>query len=815
MHTPPRLTPLSKALLMSRALRARPSFAALGLALTLPLAAQVQAQEAEFNIPAQSLGNALNELGRQARLQVLFSPEDVQGKTSGAVHGRLSAQQAAGKLLAGSGLGYSVQGNTLTLAAADSSASVNLAPTSINSQALGTTTEHTGSYTTGAVTIGRSAQSLRETPQSVSIMTRQLMDDKNLNTLDQVLSKTPGLSFTQRNFGSHQYQSRGFVLGEEAYMMDGVAGQAYNLTGWMPLDMAFYDRVEVLRGASGLLVGAGSPGGAINLVRKRPTAEPQFSVTTRAGSWDNYRLDLDGSGRLNEQGTLRGRFVAAYEDKGSYIDGLNAKTPLLYGIVEADLSDDTTLAVSVRRQRTNTRGYTIFDLPRYSNGNSLDISRSTSLAQDWNRNESEMDEVFTELTHRFNDNWTSKTSVIHSEGGFHQAIAYGQGAISPITQTGASYRQVEFRNTSTKGTGLDSFLEGNFDAFGLSHQVTVGASWSRQDVTEKRAPRAVSPNIPINIFDVNRFAFAEPARPAWTQTTEYVEERKGIYANTRLHLSEPLSLVLGTRLSWYEYDYDNKLGTGDYVNKQSHEFTPFAGLIYDIDQNWSWYASYADIFKPQANYRDVGGSPLDPAVGTNYETGIKGELFDKRLNLSMALFYIKQEDVLAEDTFNAGKCPSNGAAGLCYTNETVQRSKGVDIEASGEVLPGLQLMAGYTYNMTSSTGISGALTTDTPKHMARVSSAYTLPGEWDRVTIGAGVSAQSHIDYKVNTAEYGIAGRAIWDARIAYKIDDHWKVSVNGENLFDRRYYVAAPALDRGNIFGAPRSYMLTLRGDF
>ncbi|WP_437880269.1 TonB-dependent siderophore receptor [Pseudomonas sp. LRF_L74] len=731
----------------------------------------------------------------------------------------MSSVQAMQQALAGSGLQLFVTPSgsfsVIPTGKADGDKALELGATSVNARGLGTITEGTGSYTTGAVTIGKSAQSLRETPQSVTVVTRQVMDDKNLTSLNQVLSKTPGLSFTQRNFGSHQYESRGFVLGEEAFLMDGIPGQSYNMTAWMPLDMAYYDRVEVLRGASGMLVGAGSPGGAINLVRKRPTAEPQFSITTRVGSWDTYRMDLDGSGRLNEQGTLRGRLVTAYEDQGSYIDGLESETPLLYGIVEADLSDATTLALSVRRQRTHLNGYSIYDLPRYNNGHSLDISRSTSLAPDWAYKDSETDEVFTELTHRFNDRWTSKTTLVHSEADFASATAYAQGAINPLTQVGSTYRGVEYRDVSMKGNGIDSFLEGNFEAFGLIHQVNLGASWSEHDLTTKRAVVSTGINgTPVNVFDVNHDALAKPTRPAWSQISEYTEERKGIYANARIHLAEPLSLVLGSRLSWYDYDYDDKLGTGDYENKQTREFTPFAGLIYDIDANWSWYASYADIFKPQANYRSVNGSPLDPAVGTNYETGIKGELFDKQLNLSLALFYIKQEDVYGIDQANAGLCPSNDSAGTCYFNVTTQRSKGVDIEASGELLPGLQLMGGYTYNMTRSSS-STPLSTDTPKHMARLSSMYTLPGEWQRLSMGLGVSAQSGFSNVTNGVEYGVNGYAIWDARVAYKIDRHWSVAVNGENLFDRRYYLSAPALDRGNIFGAPRSYMLTLRGDF
>lgn len=814
MLTPSRLNPLSRALLMRHALR-KPVLAALGLTIMLPLAVQAQAQEIEFNIPAQPLASALNEWGRQSNLQLLFSPEDVQGKTSKAVSGKLTPSEAAARLLRGTGIGYTLQGDTLTLSMSGPDSAVNLGPTTIGAQALGATTEGSHSYTTGGVTLGKSTQTLRETPQSVTVMTRQIMDDKNLTSLDQVMSKTPGITFGQRNYGAHVFQSRGFVLDEDSFLMDGVPGQAYTVTGWLPPDMAIYDRVEVLRGAAGLLVGAGNPGGVVNLVRKRPTAEPQFSVTTRAGSWDNYRLDLDGSGKLNDSGTVRGRFVAAYEDKGSYLDEKKSKTPLLYGILEGDLSDDTTLTMSFRRQTGKIRGYSIFGLPRYSDGTPLDISRSTSLVQDWNRHETFMNESFAELSHRFNDNWTSTTSLTHSEGGFTQAVAYARGSVNPDTNTGTTFRGVEFRHLYVNSNGIDSHINGNFDAFGLTHEVTVGANWSRQKVTDKRAPVYFSPWIPVDVFDVDHHSIPEPARPDWSSITNLINERSGIYANTRLHLSEPLSLVLGLRASWYNYDFKYKVGEGDYVAKENGEVTPFAGLIYDIDENWSWYASYADIFLPQSNYRDVGGSALKPAIGANYETGIKGELFDKQLNVSFAVFYVKQEDVATEDLANEGDCTGNDAFGTCYYNGTIQRSKGFDVEASGELLPGLQVLAGYTYNMTRSSA-GGPVSSETPKHLARLSSSYTLPGEWDRFTIGGGVSAQSRYENKTSTGQkYGAAGRAVWDARVAYKIDPNWTVSLTGENLFDRKYYLAADGLDRVNLFGDPRSYTLTLRGDF
>ncbi|SHN30795.1 outer-membrane receptor for ferric coprogen and ferric-rhodotorulic acid [Pseudomonas asturiensis] len=748
MHNPSRLTPLSKALLLSQMFSSRPSMAAMGFALCMPLASQVQAEEA------------------------------------------------------------STEGSS-------TAGTVTLAPTAIDSRSLGTTTDGTGSYTTGAVSIGKgAAQSLRETPQSVSVVTRQVMDDKNLTSLSEVLEDTPGMSFQYRNFGGHVYTSRGFSLLAESFLVDGIGGQGYQITGWMQPDMAIYDRVEVLRGASGLLVGAGQPGGAVNLVRKRPTAENKFSITTRAGSWDQYRVDLDGSGKLNDSGTLRGRMVAAYDDSGSYLDGRDSRTPLLYGIVEADVTDNTTLTMSLRRQEQVINGYSIYGLPRYSNGQSLGLSRSTNLAQDWNRLESDMTEVFTEIEHRFNDDWKSRTSLTYSQGGFDQAIAYARGAVNPTTLAGSTFQNTLFRKDEVNSIGLNSQLEGNINAFGLNHQLTLGADWSKQESNTKQA--TVRTASPINIFNVNQNAFAKPARPAWGNDIDMTEERAGLYANARIHLSEPLSVVLGSRLSWYDYKYDVKTGAANsYESKQTQEFTPFAGLIYDINDNWSWYASYADIFTPQADFVDVAGSPLDPAVGSNYETGFKGELFDKRLNLSMALFYIKQKDVAAVDlSADAASvfCPTS-SDGSCYVQDGIKRSKGVEIEASGEVLPGLQVFGGYTYNMLRNNG-DAEVAYETPKHMLRLNTSYNLPGAWNRLTLGAGVSADSGYEVPSND-QLGVAGRAIWDARASWKLDENWRVSLNAENLFDRKYYSTAVATDRSNVYGEPRSYVLTLRGDF
>lgn len=777
----------------------------------LTLSLHAAAAPIELDLPRQSLAASLKQLANLAGITLAVDDSLVAGQSAPAIKGRYEFSHALEQMLAGSGLGVRQEGGVWLIVRPGETDALELSSINVDGMTGAQPTEGTGSYTARAVTIGKGVASLRETPQSVSVVTRQQMDDRNLTSLDQVLYQAPGITLQTRNFGDHQFNSRGFELGADAYLVDGMPGVIHSPTGWMTPDTAVYDRVEILRGAAGLLVGNGNPGGAINLVRKRPTALPQYSITTRAGSDDYYRMDLDASGALNDSRTLRGRALVAYEDRQYYYDQASSRMPLFYGIAEADLNDRTLLTVGLRHQRSVTDGYSIFGLPRYTNGKALDVSRSTSLAQDWNRHESDQTEVFAELEYQLADDWKSKTSLTRSEGGFDQRAALPRGAINPLTQRGSVLYSTLFRRDEVVDTGIDSNLSGTFRAFGLEHSLMVGANWSDEDLHSKNAN--VANGTPIDVFDPDPHASPKPSRSGWDTINDSNTRRYGVYANARIRLAEPLSLVLGGRLSWYEYETREMLGNVKASNRQDHEFTPFVGLIYDLSEQWSWYASYADIFQPQSEYRTSSGTLLDPAVGSNYETGIKGELYDGRLNLSAAVFYIKQNDVAAEDPDLDAFCPSN-LSGICYRNDQVKRSKGYELEASGEVLPGWQLSAGYTFNITSNAS-GGPTDYQTPKHMLRASTTYNLPGDWSRLTVGGGVSAQSGYSTDDYGPEVSNPGRAVYDALATWKIDDHWKVGVDVKNVFDKKYYKSVGELRRGSYFGDPRTYMLTLRGDF
>lgn len=802
----------------------------LALAGATPLLSQAQtsAQAAaqaddtlrSFSIPAGPLAATLNRFGREAGIMLSFSTQLTQGLQSPGVTGVHTSDSGLATLLKGSGLtavrqaggGFVVAATGAEDSAATGANAAALPMVHVTAQAQGATTENTGSYTGRATTLGKMEQSLRETPQSVSVITRQFMDDRNLVSLDEVMAQATGATRSQRNFGSHTFTVRGFAM--NAYLKDGVPGSEYDDTSTMPTDMAIYDRVEILRGAAGLIVGAGDPSGVVNLVRKRPRREAHADVNLSAASWRNYRSEVDAGAPLNDAGTLRGRVVAAYQDKHGFQDLIHARERLLYGVLEADLGTDTTLTFGGRHQNNKIHGYTVFGLPRYSDGRALDVRRSTSLGQDWNLHDVSGSNVFAELEHRFSSSWKGRIAANYTNSGYDQQLAITRGMVDPETLGGPLMYTAYFRKIDVESKGVDASVSGSFQALGGRHELMAGLNWSSQHQRTRDASADL--DSPVNVFNVNHQAVPLPARPAWGGDIGSDDRRYGVYASTRLELAKPLHLLLGARVSWMDYRQDEAFSGEKYAdNRQNHEVTPYAGVIYDFDDVWSVYASYADTFQMQSAYHSANDVPLKPAVGANYEAGVKGELYGGRLNVSAAVFQIRKDNLAVLDEQNLGKCPTSLSSTDCYRNGSTLRSRGAEFEVSGEVAPNWQLMGGYTF-VTSRDDAGASISSETPHHLFKASTSYRLSGAWQPVTLGASVQAQSHYAFPAPDNEavtMGTGGRAVWDFNGSYRINSSWTAQLNINNLFDKHYYSMLGSLRRGNYYGEPRSISLMLRG--
>lgn len=378
-------------------------------------ASETQRQVYRFDIPAQSLDGALAAFSAVTRVQVLVTSEVTQGLRSPGLSGSYPQSEALGRLLAGSGLAATyIDNDSVTLekrVAGDDA--VQLGATRINAEVLGATTEGSRSYTTGALTIGKGEQKLKDIPQSVSVVTRQRMNDQNMNNLQDAMRQVTGVTIKSYNSGSslNDVYMRGFLV--DQVQVDGVSqatGQGDLATSF---DLAMYDRVEVLRGPSGLYQGSGEPGGTINVVRKRALGTFGLNGEISAGSWDNYHSSIDVTGPLNSDGSLRGRFVTAYEDNQSWVDYAKNERPMIYGRLEYDITPSTTLSLGGTYQKNRTTP--AFGLPAYADGKLLDVSRSTFVDAKWNELDERVWEGFAEVDHALDNGGQFKTSLTYRD----------------------------------------------------------------------------------------------------------------------------------------------------------------------------------------------------------------------------------------------------------------------------------------------------------------------------------------------------------------------------------------------------------------
>lgn len=786
--------------------------------LTLALSSHLAlAQPVALDIPAQSLIGALNALAQQANLQLLYSPDAVKNVRSPALKGNLEPADALNRLLQGSGLTYELKGNSVTLRPASDGAALELSPTTISGQGMNATTEDSGSYTSNVATIGKGQHKLKDIPQSVSIVTRKAMDDQNLNTLNEVLEKTTGITTYQSPSGGKYIYSRGFEI--ETFQYDGVPldRRYYGVGSGFTSDTQIYDRVEVLRGANGLLQGAGAASGAVNLVRKRPKAEPSLSIQASAGSWDNYRQSIDGSLPLNADGTLRARVVAAHEDRDYFYDDAESKKNVLYAILEYQLSDSTLIDAGASVEDLHSKPF-FGGLPRATDGSALDISRSTYTGADWNKWNNKQTSYFSNITHDFNDDWRLKGSATYTRETNYMNYSWGRGAANPQTGVGPVSRAYlyDFENTNK---GADINLTGKFRNLGREHEVVVGGNASDLRTDDLQGGN-------INISPTNIFNPTSPVQPtkaeylgtSYAAYTQAKITQSGIYGVLRYKLLDPLTFVVGARSSNYEYEYDYQRIISNVQApssaKETGEVSPYGGFIYELSPEWSAYVSYADIFKPQT-VLDANNAPMKPIVGSNYELGLKGELLDGRLNTSFSIFQVDQKNKAA---LLDPDCDD------CYVAGGKARSRGFDAEISGEVWTDLQLYAGYTYTHTENLNDPGddqsevgeAYNSYTPMHMLRIWGDYRLPGEFNKFSVGAGGTVQSKT-YNENFGGGKIwqGGYSVWNGRVAYQVDKNYSVAVNANNIFDKRYYSSVGWLNASSVFGEPRNLTLTLKADF
>lgn len=794
---------------------------------TVPTGAQAASGAArQYAIPAGPLDAALARFGQVAGVLLSYPPELASGRHSPGVSGQYDAPAALVRLLAGTGLEAVAQSNggyTLRRAPAAARGDVTLAAMTVTADAeRGGPTEGSGSYTTaGTRTATRMDLSLRETPQSISIITRQQMDDQGLTGVAEALRQAPGITVNRDNTEGYSFYARGFLV--ENYQFDGVPSLSsaggnvrdnYSIT-----DAAMYDRVEILKGATGLVNGAGNPSGVINLVRKRPTADFQAHASLGMGAWDDYSGEVDVSGPLTEHGQVRGRFVALEQESRSFIDYLKTRKRVLYGIVEADLGDSTTLSLGGHVQKNKGEATTNAHLPAfYADGTAARFSRSTNAADRWAQRHQDTQQVFATLTHDLGEGWRLNAHLGQRKYESREVIAGMSSATIDVDSHSVAHgyfagTAARF-DTDTTEDNLDLQLFGAYTLGGRTHKLVLGYTAARTKAMSSRWDGATDPLIP-DAFGWDNNATA-PSTYEWWWTPHIKARQKIASAATVLQPTDRLSLILGGRVMDYRWRLDSVFASNarsQAATRINQKFIPYAGVTFDLDRLHTAYASYTDVFKPQAYSYDANDRQLDPLTGKSYEVGVKGRYFDGKLNGSAALFQLKQDNYAVNDPSGAMR-PSGGVAQVAIQGVT---TRGMEFELFGELRPGWQLGTGFTY-IRPRDAEGDRVSTTQPEKTFKLATLYRLPGAWRQVSIGGNLQWQAGTYFTQTIAgaprrfeqpRYAVAGLV---AGMALSRD--LKLTVHVDNVFDKKYYAGI-----GNYntvyWGAPRSLRARLRYDF
>ncbi|VXC63412.1 TonB-dependent siderophore receptor [Sphingomonas sp. 8AM] len=702
--------------------------------------------------------------------------------------------------------------------------------------------------------VGKTVTPLKDTPNTISVIERDQIEAQNLFTLEDALTATNGITVTGIGSEDPSFNARGFAINN--YLVDGVPTQSFGFPGVVP-DLFFYDRLEVLRGPAGLFSGAGNPAGSINLIRKRPLEATRVQASAGYGSYDNVRLELDGSTRLTDAIGVRAGAMA--QDQDQFFDTAHRRRWGAFAVGDVAIGSRTTLTGGVYYDRFQPAVQT--GLPGHvggadgSDGRLLDVRRSTYLGADWNRFNSESWTGFVELAHRISDRWTLRaTGMIANVDRVDKYSYIGNAAIT--AENGGVTNHIAFLGDNRQRTrSFDINGTGSFRAFGREQTLILGMDYQALDYTSYYSrlsnyarinvfdpvypteplldPRAELPLYPVQGTTVASCTAvsARCVEHASGATRTYVEQY-GLYGQMRLSPVEHLTMVGGGRATWWSNDLDTLNRLSGAVTGRAHygydgRFTPYGAMLYDVTPNLNLYISYADSFTPQAapaGRARPDGRALDPLIGNQFEAGTKLSLLDKRLLLSLAGYQITQDNRLVS--------PAELPTVVLQAGRV--RARGIEAEATGQIAPGWRINGGYTYTHSEYLedtepqfeGIT--LMPIIPDHMVKLFTNYAPVG--DRLagaSIGGGLTWFSST-YGGNPALFNPNGTlrtrstivrqdayALVDLRAGYQLSEQLALSVNVNNLLDKNYYARISSTGRGNFYGTPRTVFATVRYAF
>jgi outer membrane receptor for ferric coprogen and ferric-rhodotorulic acid len=639
---------------------------------------------------------------------------------------------------------------------------------------------------------------IADTPQSISVVTREQMDNFGADNINDALRLATGINVEEWETNRTNYMARGFEIKNTQVDGVGLPNDWGIVTGAM--DSFGYEKVEVIRGANGLLTGVGNSAGTINYVRKRPTNVSQGSIEASAGSFDQRRIEADYSAPFTADGKWAGRLAFASEEQDSWVRGLSNDRTFVYGVVDGQLGDRSTLTFGYSYQEANTDDSMWGALVlANSDGTQAEFGRSASTAVDWTFWDTRNTTAFAEYTFKMSEAWDFKLTYNYRkyEDTSKLFFAYSMTGIDRDTGLGL-LGWPGYWVTDDNANLLEASLNGTFNLFGREHEAMVGVSYG--DGEHKQYNREADPNDPSwGALAPFPYAGNSVAEPAWGPLAYYGTTNQTLkrgFGATKLSVTDKLGAIVGFNYAEYHRDGDE---TGVSFDQTEREMSPYAGITYQLLDQLMLYASYSDIYQPQ-DQDDINGRYLDPSKGLNYEVGLKAEWLDRRVLTTVALFKAEQENLATFVGMNDDR--------QYYYNGVDVDSKGIELELVGRLGQNVDLVLGYT-----SLQLEGAQGQDiyewVPRHTANIALSARLP-TFTALSFGINGRWQSDIS-KLDEYTNVIVRQdsyATLNAFARWNATDKLHVRANVYNLSDEKYITS---LYQIGYYAAPRSYELGL----
>ena len=775
-----------------------------------------------YHISGGTLGQALRQFATNSGL--LFSAEAklTDGKTSAGLNGEYTVEEGFRKLLAGSGLTYTLTGNNsvaIKVADSEKDAAMTLPEVKVTGKAVYDSTDpYNPDYNrTNAFTATKTDTPLMETPYSVTVVPQQVLKDKQAIRIEDTVTSVAGVLPSWTNGGqSDVFMMRGFQ-NTNTYR-DGFLQPSPLGGGSSKREISNLEQIEVLKGAGSLLYGRSEPGGVINLVTKRPQATSYNSIQQQFGSYGLYRTTADSTGAITADNKLLYRVNLSYENAGSYRDFVSTDSFFIAPSLTWNISDRTQANLDIEYQHFDSKSDSGIP-PMGTRPAPIPINRQIGDPLN-NKNVGDRTYVGANWSHAFNDKW----KLIHRFGAefldkktdftffFGQPDAAGNLVNNDANWNGNRGFNNGIVHQQNYYTTLN--LTGKFNTSVLEHSTLWGFDYFVIDNQGAGACCAAYPELAnFNIFNPSYQTTVNPGASAFTADPNFSQEWYGLYFQDQIKLPFNVYGNVGVR-----YDNANSIQYADYgSNTTDQHVSPRGGLLWKPLQWVSVFGNFSENFGPS---NSMWNSPvqnvLPPTLANQWETGLKTEFFNRRLTSSFSYFDLTKTNIAVSDPFNPNLQITSGK----------QESRGYEFEVAGEILPGWRSVAAYTHLSYANivVGWNGGVGDDTGHRMyntPRNYGSFWNTYEFQNTALhglkfGGGIIAASQSQGS-NENNFQLPGYATLNLMTSYGMKVAGKrltLQLNANNLLDKTYYSGT---NTGSMIGvaAPRMFMGSVKVEF